>query len=310
MDTPDWSDEGLSRDLPILRSRGEGQELEYMQEFPKNTRELAREIAAFATSNTGTILLGVSDSGDLLGLPSASTLEGRDELIRRLEGISRGTVKPAVTPTAKFAVEGTSVVLVLTIPKGKQPVYYSGNTPYVRHLTEARPAEPHEVLELVAEHLAQSKITDTESDAIGQLYSEIARILVEVMVFADQAAERQINPWLDMWRAEFGYSATELRELGAGKSAIEEEIDAELRKVADLLDEVANLRLHLGSGTELERTTAAAASEARRFIAQHIENVPLGETSLDQIRDHIVTSSRKLNDVVMRAENMVEAGRI
>jgi len=67
---PDWADESLSRDLPIMRARGEGQELEYMETFPGNTRELAKEIAAFATSNAGTILIGVSDSGELVGLPS------------------------------------------------------------------------------------------------------------------------------------------------------------------------------------------------------------------------------------------------
>src|SRR5258705_138303 len=98
---PNWADESLSRDLPILRSRGEGQELEYMATFPSNTRELAKEIAAFATSNAGTILIGVGDSGDIVGLSSCATAEGRDQLIRRLEGISRGTVQPAVTPTAK-----------------------------------------------------------------------------------------------------------------------------------------------------------------------------------------------------------------
>ena len=87
---PDWADERLSRDLPVLRSRGEGQELEYMEAFPTNTRELAKEIAAFASTNTGTILIGVSDSGDLIGLPSCETPEGRDETIRRLEGVSRG----------------------------------------------------------------------------------------------------------------------------------------------------------------------------------------------------------------------------
>ena len=104
MKIPGWADERLSRDLPILRSRGEGQDLEYKEIFPENTRDLAKEIAAFATSNTGTILIGVSDSGDLVGLSSCKSTEGRDKILQRLEGISRGTVKPSITPTAKFDV--------------------------------------------------------------------------------------------------------------------------------------------------------------------------------------------------------------
>ena len=127
-----------------------------MENFPANARELAKEIAAFATSNAGTILIGVSDSGELVGLPSCATADGRDQIIRRLEGITRGTVRPAVTPTARFALENGVIVLVLSVPKGLQPVYYSSNTPYVRHLTEARPAEPHEVIERVTEYLQRS----------------------------------------------------------------------------------------------------------------------------------------------------------
>ena len=78
MTIPEWADQELSKDLPVIRSRGENQDIEYMEKFPENARELAKEIAAFATSNTGTILIGVSDSGDLVGLEEANSLEGRD----------------------------------------------------------------------------------------------------------------------------------------------------------------------------------------------------------------------------------------
>ena len=54
---PAWADEGWSQDLPVLRARGEGQDLEYMEAFPQNTRELAKEIAAFAASNSGSVPL-------------------------------------------------------------------------------------------------------------------------------------------------------------------------------------------------------------------------------------------------------------
>ena len=47
--------------------------MEYMAEFPKNTSELAKEIAAFATSNAGMIFLGVSNEGELLGLKMLTT---------------------------------------------------------------------------------------------------------------------------------------------------------------------------------------------------------------------------------------------
>src|ERR1051326_2605370 len=95
--TPPWADEKLSVELPQLRARGEGQELEYIRELPKNMRELGKEIAAFATSNPGVILLGVADDGDLVGLSDALTVEGRDVIMNRLAGICRTAVKPSIT---------------------------------------------------------------------------------------------------------------------------------------------------------------------------------------------------------------------
>jgi ATP-dependent DNA helicase RecG len=143
---PDWADDKLSNDLPGLRAQGEGQEIEYMEIFPQQVRELGKEIAAFASTNPGTIILGVSDEGDLVGLFDTGTLEQRDEVLRRIEGICRGTLKPAITPTVKWGVERNLNVLFIQVPKGTEPVYYSNNIPYVRHLSESRPAEPHEVV--------------------------------------------------------------------------------------------------------------------------------------------------------------------
>src|SRR5262245_56594981 len=61
-----WIDRELSARLPVLRSEGEGQALEYMRAFPDNAHELAKEVAAFATSNAGAILLGINDDGALV----------------------------------------------------------------------------------------------------------------------------------------------------------------------------------------------------------------------------------------------------
>lgn len=309
MSTPDWADEGLSLDLAILRSRGEGQDLEYMEAFPTNTRELAKEIAAFATSNTGTILIGVSDSGDLIGLPECRSAKERDKLIRRLEGISRGTVKPAVTPTAKFAVENDQVVLAIVVPEGAQPVYYASNVPYVRHLTEARPADPHEVLEKAQAFLRESTTaSESEPDEKGAFYSRIARSLVEVLVYAEQFEERQVNPWLDMWRSEFSYLASELRELAAEQFAVSDDISEELTEIAYSLDETANMRLYLGGGDDLASATKNAAEKSRRFLNRHI-NVPINDESLQHVKATIGASNRKLKELVERAEAMINSGR-
>jgi hypothetical protein len=36
MMTPEWIDDALSEELPLLRDRGEGQHLEFMESYPEN----------------------------------------------------------------------------------------------------------------------------------------------------------------------------------------------------------------------------------------------------------------------------------
>lgn len=312
MKAPDWADESWSRDLPVLRARGESQELEYKREFPSNTRDLGKEIAAFATSNTGTILVGVDDTGELVGLPECCTSEGRDQMIRRLEGISKGTVKPSITPTARFAVEDEKVVLVILVPKGAQPVYYSSNTPYVRHLTQACPAEPHEVIERVATHLHKTPnpAGNEADDEKSQFYSGLARILSDILVVTDEADERQFNPWLDMWRSDLGYAASELRDMVVLEIAEAEGVEGDLRELAKALDDVANMRLHLGSGGDLKRGVTDVAVLAKGMMDEYFKDAPLADGTLDQVRELIRTSALKLNDLYERSGEMVDSGRI
>ena len=312
MTAPSWADETLSNDLPVLRSRGEGQDMEYMETFPQNTRELAREIAAFATSNTGTIVIGVSDSGDLVGIDFATTMQGRDTLIGRLEGISRGTVKPGVTPTAKFAVEDEKIVLVITVPKGPEPVYYHGHTPYVRHLTQSRPADPHEVIALISENLGISIRQESTSivDSRDAMYSGVLSILVDILLVGDEVEERKINPWLDMWRSEFGYGATELREVAAGDIARSENMDQKLLKLADLLDKVSEVRLHMSVWPELMGLTEKSLKLAREMLDEINQASPLHGESLEQARTLVVRNSRKLADLASRSTGLAKNGRL
>ena len=123
------------------------------QHSQSKSGELAREIAAFATSGGGRILIGVDDSGNLQGLPNLNEPGGRDLLLRRIEGISHGTVKPPVTPIVRFATESEKAICIIDVPEGTQPLYYVHNIPYLRHLTQSRPAHPEEVIAKVRQWL-------------------------------------------------------------------------------------------------------------------------------------------------------------
>src|SRR5260221_7381114 len=146
-DLPQWADPEASRSLPEGRARGEGPLVDFKEAFPDQATKLGKVIAGFASTDGGTIFIGVRDDGDLVGLPEGETAAGRDSLTRRLEGICNGTVKPPVYPLLKWAIENDKVVMVVAVPRGPQPIYYAADVPYVRHLSSARPAQPQEVIE-------------------------------------------------------------------------------------------------------------------------------------------------------------------
>jgi hypothetical protein len=310
MPFPDWADEQLSTDLPVLRARGENQELEYMESFPQQVRDLAKEIAAFASSNQGMILIGVSDVGDLVGLGEALTVEGRDSYIRRIEGICRGTVKPAITPVAKYAVEGGRPVLVVIAPKGSQPIYYSNNIPYVRHITEARPAEPHEVIELIRQWLPSTEVTGEEPDPYSQLISRLASIVNDVTIYGEEAGDRMVNPWLAQWRAQFEQAASELREIAVEDTAIKHGVDQDLTELAQTLDSIAHFRMYMGCEPEIERLLNAALSKAGEVKSKWIDPVPLSSASIQGIKTNVLQATRKLRGLCERAEEVIGQGRV
>lgn len=312
MSIPAWADQQLSQDLPELRARGEGQEMEFKQDFPQQVSDLAKEIAAFATSNTGTILFGVRDNGDLIGLEGMEDAQERDALLRRLEGICSGSVKPAVTPRATWAMESGRIVLAVTVPKGSEPVYYSQGRPYLRHITTSRPADPHEVVDLVRRYLgSRLESEDVEQSEESAFYSELGSVLNRVLLWAETPArERHVNPWLEEWRADYGYAASDLRELAARDVTVRMGLDASIREVARALDEVATFRLSLGFGEQLEAVASRASELASALKRETVDTIPLSEASVAQARTLVREISRRLSDLADRAQQVVDAGRI
>ncbi|MFH0847529.1 MAG: ATP-binding protein [Chloroflexota bacterium] len=122
----------------------EGQNLEFMEVYPTQASDIAKEIAAFATSNTGIIYFGVAKNRTIVGIAETS----RDSIQNRISGICQKTVKPAIVVSLNFVEVDDKIVLKITVPKGSAPVYYSNNIPYVRNLTASEPATPEQVMEL------------------------------------------------------------------------------------------------------------------------------------------------------------------
>ena len=135
--------------------RGEGQEIEFKEDYPSNTSALSKEIAAFATSNAGRIYLGVNNGGDIIGISAvrdSGEKRGKDEIQNRLAGLTQKAVNPPIKVTVDFIEinrNENTIVARINVPKGTEPVYYSNSIPYIRNLTSSEPATPDQVKELV-----------------------------------------------------------------------------------------------------------------------------------------------------------------
>ena len=132
----------------------------------------------------------------------------------------------------------------------------------------------------------------------------------DTLIYADQVHERNVNPWLDQWRSAFGYAAEELRELAAHEIAVEDQLEDELRDAANALDSVANLRLSLGCGPQLDSLTDEAKEKLQSIKVRKLDSISLSQDSLIYIQDSIFSTGRKLRDLADRAHDLIESGRI
>lgn len=114
-----WADSQLSEALPQLAQAGESETVEFKRELPKQVRDLAKEIAAFASTSGGVLLVGVGDDGQILGIPNAHTPDVRDDFERRIVGVCQ-MIEPPVKPKITWASTGGVGVMAITVEKGSR----------------------------------------------------------------------------------------------------------------------------------------------------------------------------------------------
>ena len=305
MDIPSWADEDLSRQLSVIRDQGEGQLLEFIECFPSQVRELGKEIAAMASSGGGRILLGVKDDGGLIGLAQITGPRERDELIRRVEAVTGGTIQPAITPKAMFGWEEGQTVLCISVPRRSQPVYYCQGKPYIRHLTESRPAQPHEVVDLVLKWAGVEQSVKGEQVPPGPPWIDVLdTLLVELLIAADEFSERDLKPWLDQLDLLCQRSAQELRQLVHEQLSDEPHLSESLRRMAAQCDEVTHQLKHLRTTSfpKIEEILAELERESQQLKEEFIDDAIVSEDFLEESKGRIRASARSLRDLSDRSE--------
>lgn len=116
-------------DVKNLAQTGEGKFLEFKRTIP-SAKKIAREIAAFANTSGGTLLIGVDDDKSLVGV------DGYHEEEFLLNKATVEMCSPAVEITIEVVHFGERDLLVIRVPEVEtKPIYVigkKGQTVYVR----------------------------------------------------------------------------------------------------------------------------------------------------------------------------------
>jgi ATP-dependent DNA helicase RecG len=103
------------KDIKRLIAAGESSKVEFKEDTVHNDR-LAIEIAAFANFKGGTILLGVSDNGKIVGLKRGDNEE-------RIMNICSSIIEPRLIPEYETLLVDGERIAIITIDTGKEKPY-------------------------------------------------------------------------------------------------------------------------------------------------------------------------------------------
>ena len=119
--------------------RNESRTLEFKQDLSSPERVL-RAIVAFANTTGGTLVVGITDARQPLGLPSAATEE------ERLANLIATGIEPAFSPDFQVVAENSLDYLVVRVPRFPSVFYVRQEGPeqgvYLRHGSTNRRATP------------------------------------------------------------------------------------------------------------------------------------------------------------------------
>ncbi len=104
-------------DLRNLIQTGEGTFLEFKRTVPA-PEKMAREIAAFANTKGGTILIGVDDNHDIIGVN-----EYFEEEFQLLKAANDWCVPPVPIKIELIHIDGTEVLIVHVPESNVKPIY-------------------------------------------------------------------------------------------------------------------------------------------------------------------------------------------
>ena len=126
--------QNLASELAELIAAGEGATVEFKRSL---TKDVGRGLCAFANARGGTVLLGVSDAGDIVGVSDHNRLKARVLSTAR-----------SAEPPIEVEAESLSDVLRVVVPPQKRKPYSFGGRFFMRDGASSRQMSNAEIEEL------------------------------------------------------------------------------------------------------------------------------------------------------------------
>ena len=121
---------------------GEGFHTDFKIKLPDNI-ELTKDIVCFANTDGGQLIIGVDDSGRIVGI------EDVEGCMRKVDDVAYSRCRPSITVVQETIKIDDKIVLIVHVPKGRQrPYHTSSGQFYVRSTNRCRQASREELLRI------------------------------------------------------------------------------------------------------------------------------------------------------------------
>jgi hypothetical protein len=244
-------------DLQLLRddlSQGESDSVEFKGNFPEQIREMAKVIASFASTHGGRIYLYINSRGEVTPNPLTNSGHEKDKFRLRISGIAK-MVKPAITINVIFIdIDSGTTIARIDVPRGNRPVYYNHDTPYIRYLSESRPASPEEVEDLHRRFFEQQRSPvvpriegASEHEKATQFLVNLLFELSDAQLALSDVEEHYANPQRNQVQYDLGVTADQLLSLTVHPPIKRVDIDvSDLKTIGKELKELQNKKFYIG----------------------------------------------------------------
>jgi predicted HTH transcriptional regulator len=195
------------RELEQLVDLGEGISLEFKRRVPQPER-IAKEILAFANTNGGRIVLGVSDDGTIEGFEHIAE---QQFLLR--QATERHCSPPVEYDTERIVVGDRQDVIVVTVPESRTKPHFlvsdpsaNGEGPVYVRVEERSIEASDETVQKLREQRAEENVTfefDETESLLMRYLDDYGRISVpQLAQLADISPEHASQTLLRLARAD------------------------------------------------------------------------------------------------------------